>query len=221
MMRSTLVVGLGVVALLLVGTARAGEVERLREENARLQQRVRDLEAENTSLRGSGNPGDRGLVAALQERATDAVVVTPGEQPGASKVETEPSRLEGLGSGKSRHWIIWRAQRPANGRADAASLIVDSVDSGGKYRNVKALQLTVDGTPVEIPVADYKMQINTLGRETGTRQQGESVTARVPVDTLERLTSASSVSGTLGQSSFRLTPQQLADVREFAKRLGS
>jgi hypothetical protein len=29
------------------------------------------------------------------------------------------------------------------------------------------------------------------------------------------------VSGTLGPTSFRLTPQQLADLREFAKRLGS
>jgi hypothetical protein len=221
MMRSTLVVGLGVVVVLLAGTARAGEVQQLREENARLQQRVRDLEAENARLRGSTNPGDSGLVTALQQRATGAVVVTPAEQPGTSKVETEPSRLEGLGGGKGRHWIIWRAQRPASGQADAASLIVDSVDSGGKYRDLKTIQLTVDGTPVEVPVADYRMQINTVGRATGTRQQGESVTARVPLDTLNRLTSASSVSGTVGQTPFRLTPQQLADVREFAKRLGS
>lgn len=220
-MRSRLIVGVGLVAV-LVGTAEAGEVERLRAENARLQQRVRDLEAENVTLRGATNPGDRGLVAALQDNAVEAVVVTPGAQPGASKVETEPSRLEGLGSGKSRHWIIWRAQRPAGGaRADAASLIVDSVDSGGKYRDVKALQLTVDGTPVEIPVANYRMQINTVGRDTGVRQQGESVTARIPVDTLERLTAASSVSGTLGLMTFRLTPQQLADLREFVKRLGT
>ena len=220
-MRSRLIVGVGLVAV-LVGTAAAGEVERLRAENARLQQRVRDLEAENVTLRGATNPGDRGLVAALQDNAVEAVVVTPGAQPGASKVETEPSRLEGLGSGKSRHWIIWRAQRPAGGaRADAASLIVDSVDSGGTYRDVKALQLTVDGTPVEIPVANYRMQINTVGRDTGVRQQGESVTARIPVDTLERLTAASSVSGTLGRMTFRLTPQQLADLREFVKRLGT
>jgi hypothetical protein len=219
-MGRTLVAGLGVAALLLAGTAGAGEVERLREENARLQQRVRELEAENASLRGGGNSGDRGLISALQQRATEAVVVTPAEQPGATRVETEPSRLEGLGGGKSRHWIIWRAQRPASGRADAASLIVDSVDSGGQYRNVKVLTLTVDGTPVEIPVADYRMQINTVGRAPDTRQQGESVTARVPLDTLQRLTSASSVSGTLGQTSFHLTPQQLVEMREFAKRLG-
>ncbi len=219
-MRNSLVVGAGLVAV-LAGSVRAGEVERLREENARLQQRVQDLEAENAALRGGANAGDRALVAALEEKATDAVVVTPGEQPGASKVETEPSRLVGLGGGKGRHWIIWRGQRPAAGRADAASLVVDSVDSGGKYRDVKALRLTVDGAPVEVPVADYRMQINTVGRDTGNRQQGESVTAQVPIATLERLTAASSVSGTLGPMSFQLTPQQLADVREFVKRLGS
>jgi hypothetical protein len=98
------------------------------------------------------------------------VVVSPGEQPGASRVETEPSRLEGLGSGKSRHWLIWRAERPAGGgRPDAVSFIVDSVDSGGTYRDVKALQLTVDGAPIEVAVADYRMQINTTGRDTGGR----------------------------------------------------
>lgn len=58
----------GLVAL-LGGTAAAGELERLRAENARLQQRVRDLETENTTLRGETKPGDRGLIAALEERA--------------------------------------------------------------------------------------------------------------------------------------------------------
>jgi hypothetical protein len=43
----------------------------------------------------------------------------------------------------------------------------------------------------------------------------------MPIDTLTRLTQASSVSGTLGSASFHLTPQQLADLREFVKRLGS
>lgn len=215
---------LGVTAgllVLLAGSAAAGEIERLREENARLQQRVRDLESENASLRGATKPGDRGLIAALEERASEVVTVSPGEAPGSSQVETEPSRLEGMGGGKGRHWLIWRAQRPAGGgRPGAASLVVDSVDSGGQYKDVRALELTVDGTPVECAVADYRMQINTTGRDPGARQKGESVVARVPIDTLQRLTEASSVSGKLGATTFQLSPQQLADLREFAKRLG-
>jgi hypothetical protein len=100
-------------------------------------------------------------------------------------------------------------------------MIVDSVDSGGVYRDVKAIGLVVDGEPVDVPVSDYRMQINTTGRGTGARQRGESVTARVPADVLDRLVGAASVTGRVGSTAFRLTPQQLADVREFAKRLGS
>jgi hypothetical protein len=55
----------------------------------RLQQRVRDLEAENATLRGATRASDRGLVAALEGRATEAVVVSPGEQPGASEAARE------------------------------------------------------------------------------------------------------------------------------------
>jgi hypothetical protein len=213
-------VAAGLIALLAVPAA-AGELDRLREENARLQQRVRDLEAENAKLRGATNPGDRGLIAALEERASEVVTVSPGQEPGSSRVETEPSRLEGMGGGKGRHWLIWRGQRPpGGGRPGPASLVVDSIDSGGQYRDVHALQLTIDGAPMDIPVADYRMQINTTGRDTGARQKGESVVVNVPIDTLQRLAEASRVNGKLGDLSFQLSPQQLADVREFAKRLG-
>ena len=50
---------------------------------------------------------------------------------------------------------------------------------------------------------------------------GESVTARVPMDTLDRLANARDISGRLGTTTFRLTPEQLAGVRSFAKRLGT
>jgi cell division protein FtsB len=52
-------VAAGLVALLAAPVA-AGELDRLREENARLQQRVRDLEAENAKLRGATKPGAGG-----------------------------------------------------------------------------------------------------------------------------------------------------------------
>jgi hypothetical protein len=149
------------------------------------------------------------------------VTVSPGEEPGSSRVETEPSRLEGMGGGKGRHWLIWRGQRPAGGaRPGSASLVFDSVDSRGDYRDVRALQLTIDGAAMEIPIADYRMQINTTGRDTGARQKGESVVVLVPIETLQRLAEASSVNAKLGPTSFQLSPQQLADLREFNKRLG-
>ncbi len=64
-------------------------------------------------------------------------------------------------------------------------------------------------------------RVGAAGRAAGARQKGESVVARVPIDTLRRLSEASSVSGRLGRTTFQLSPQQLADLREFSKRLGS
>jgi hypothetical protein len=66
---------------------------------------VQELESENARLRG----GSGGLAAALEQRATAAVAVAPGEAPGSTTITTEASQLEGIGGGKSRHWIRWRA----------------------------------------------------------------------------------------------------------------
>jgi len=216
--KAAVVIGL-VVAL--GGPAMAGELERLRAENARLQQRVRDLEAENSTLRGENARERQGLAAALQSRATEAVVVTPSEGTGTSHIETEKSLLEGVGN-KGRHWIIWRADQAAGGgRPAAVNLVVDTAASGGQYRNLQTVRLVVDGAPMELAVIETRVQINSVGRDTANRTQGEAVTARVPIDELDRLTAAREVQGTMGTTSFRLTPQQIADVQAFAKRLGS
>jgi len=55
-MRTRLIV-VGAMMLVTFGAAaHAGELERLREENARLQQQVRSLDAENARLRGQAAP---------------------------------------------------------------------------------------------------------------------------------------------------------------------
>jgi len=70
-------------------------------------------------------------------------------------------------------------------------------------------------------VTDYRSRISIVGRDALGRTEDETITARVPLDGLARLTEAHEVSGTLGATPFRLTPQQLADLRAFAQRLGS
>jgi len=122
-MRGPLVGVVGIGVLVTAGAVvHAGELERLREENARLQQQVRTLESENARLRGQASAppapapaasDNSGLAAALEQRANEAVTVSPAAEPGTSLVATEASRLEGLQGGRSRHWITWRAERPA------------------------------------------------------------------------------------------------------------
>jgi hypothetical protein len=230
-MQGRLVVVVGLVVLVAgVATARAGELERLREENARLQQQVRTLETENARLRGQANAApapaasdNSGLAAALEQRANEAVTVSPATEPGGSVIATDPSRLEGLQGGRSRHWISWRADRPSGGagRPDAAMVVINSTASGGIYHDVKTIDLVVDGAPVACSVSDYRVDSMTVGTGVSARRVGEIVTATVPITTLDRLTAAHEISGTLGTTTFRLTPEQLAGVRAFAKRIES
>jgi len=232
-MRRHLVAGMGVLVIAgAAATVRAGELERLREDNARLQQQVRTLEAENARLRGQASVApvpapaasdNSGLAAALEQRANESVSVSPSPESGASVVATEASRLEGLQGGRSRHWITWRAERPTAGesRPDAAMVVIDATASGGIYRDVKSLDLVVDGAPVQCLVTDYRIDSMTIGKDVTARRVGESVTARVPIQTLDRLATARDISGKLGTTTFRLTPEQLAGVRAFAKRLGA
>src|SRR5262249_27712487 len=205
-----------VMVLALCGAvpAWAGEIERLRAENQRLQQRVQQLEAENAQLRARGTSGDTELAKALQERATETVTVSPGEEPGTSRVETEPSRLEGVGGAKGRHWITWRADRATDGggAAGGASLILNSSASGGLYRDVRSVRLLVDGTPVEVVVADYHTHANTTVRDSRAYTLDETVTATVPMATLDQLVAAHDVSGTLGPPPFRPSPEHLAPL---------
>jgi len=181
----TRLVGVGAVMLVTFGAAaHAGELERLRDENARLQQQVRSLEADNARLRGQASAppapapaasDNSGLAAALEQRANESVSVSPSAEPGASVVATEASRLEGLQGGRSRHWITWRAERQGGAsRPDAALVVIDATASGGVYRDVKNLDLIVDGASVQCPVTDYRIDSMTVGRRvcaTGWRER--------------------------------------------------
>jgi hypothetical protein len=206
------------VVLLGIGTAaHGGEVDQLRKENAELRARVQELESENARLRG----GNGGLAAALEQRATAAVAVAPGEEPGSSTITTEASLLEGIGGGKSRHWISWRAARAPGqtGRPDTAAVVIDTASSGHAYRDVSALRLVVDGTPVDCPVADYRTEMVTFGRDASGRTASEHVTLTVPAAVLDKIANAHDVSGTLGPTTFHLTPEQIAAARAFVQRL--
>jgi hypothetical protein len=208
-----------VVLLGICTAARGGEVDQLRKENADLRARVQELERENARLRGETG----GLAAALEQRATAAVAVAPGAEPGSTTITTEASRLEGIGGGKSRHWITWRADRAPGqtGRPDTAVIVIDTSSSGHTYRDVSTLRLVVDGTPVDCPVADYRTEMLPTGRDGTTRIQSEHVTATVPTAVLDRVAGASDVSATLGPTTFHLTPQQIAAARAFVQRLGA
>jgi cell division protein FtsB len=208
-----------VVAVLLVATsafaADSGELERLRAENARLTEKVKQLEAENAKLRGDAqNP----LAAALEERARETVSVEVDEGDDTTTVTTEASRLERDGGG-ARHWITFRAEKSNGSAAVRPELIIATSASQGQYRDVRQLDLIVDGQPVACDVVKYRSQPNTSVRGSARPSEEETVTAALSMSSLDRLAQASSVKGTLGGTAFQLTPEQLAALRAFRQKL--
>jgi hypothetical protein len=208
------------MVVLLAATAAfaadSGELERLRAENARLTEKVKQLEAENAKLRGEAqNP----LAAALEERAKETVSVEVDEGDDTTTVTTEPSRLEREGGG-ARHWITFRAEKSNGSAAVRPELIIATAASQGQYRDVRQLDLVVDGQAVACDVVKYRSQPNTSVRgSAGRPSEEETVTAALSMSSLDRLAQASSVRGTLGGTAFQLTPEQLAALRAFRQKL--
>jgi hypothetical protein len=201
----------GLVVLAVGGPAWAGELEQLRDENAKLRARIEALEAENARLRGVEREAP--LAAALRESAA-AAVQTGVDDDGKQLVTTDPSRLEISAGPGGRHWIVWRTG------PEAIELVLESAASGQSYRDVHALELDVDGTAESLPVARHASEHKTPLRG-GMPTAGETVVVRVPSATLTRLAAARSAGGALGPLRFRLTPQQLATVRAFSDRVAS
>jgi hypothetical protein len=193
------------------GPAFADELERLRDENAKLRARIETLEAENARLRGVER--DAPLAAALRESAA-AAVQSGVDDDGKRLVTTEPSRLEVSAGPGGRHWIAWRTG------AEAIELVIESAASGQAYRDVRALELDVDGAAESLPVTRYASENKTPLRG-GTPTAGETVVVRMPAATLTRLATARAGGGALGPLRFRLTPQQLATVHAFSDRVTS
>jgi len=207
------------VAMAQVVWAEPSEVERLRAENARLTARVRELEAENKRLAGQG---DGAIAQALEETAKDQVqdqVVA-----GVTTTATEPSELARLDGARTRQWFSLRTTRPDGrpvGASDGVMFVIETANTTGAYRRATDLQLTTDGTPHALRIADYRSEPITAGRASSRVGEREIVVVAVPADVFTRMAEARDVRGTLGPLAFRLTPGQLATVRAFRQRIGA
>jgi hypothetical protein len=213
--RGVRVVLVGLLVLGLADGAQADELERLREENARLRARVQALEAENARLRDASDVAP--LAAALRESAAEAVRTDVDADGTTTRIATEPSRLESSAGPRARHWVVLRTRQPGS---DGAELVIEALASRGAYREVRALELGVDGTREALAVAKYETEDMSPVRG-GAPTLRETVVLAVPPATLARMAAAHTVDGTLGPLRFRLTPQQLATVRAFAERMAA
>ena len=200
----------GILVLVLAASVAAddGALERLQAENARLEARVRELEAENASLRARV-----GTVEAAAERTVTASVDDAGA---VTALDVEPSRLELTGGNRSRHWIALHAKQGAG-----AEIQIDAAASNGAYRDAGQLELSLDGTPLALPVTRRAATPIVAGPQQQRVGERETVRIAVPTDTVARIGAARAVSGRLGPTTFVLSAEQIASFAAVARRLES
>jgi hypothetical protein len=205
--------GLVVVIVLAASGVHADDaLERLQAENARLEKRVRELEAENASLRAR-----MGTVEAAADRSVSASVDDEGA---VTALDVEPSRLELTGGNRSRHWIALHAEQ-GTGAAAGAEIEIEAAASNGVYRGAERLELSLDGTPLALPVVRRAVTPIVAGPQQQRVGERETVRIAVPTDTVARIGAARAVSGRLGPTTFVLSAEQIASFAAVARRLES
>ncbi len=203
-----------------IAAAEPSELERLRAENARLKARIAELEGQNTKLeQRAATP----MVAALEQSAKANVEVAFDRDTGVTTTSTAPSQLEDADGTRKRQWMTLRADRPGEhptAPPDRVQLVIETRATAGGYKSVRSLHLSLDGTPLDLPVADYRSEpITTSGRTLAKVGERETVIVPVPLDALARIAKATAVQVVLGPATFQLTAAQLAEIRAFHERI--
>jgi hypothetical protein len=189
-------------------------LDRLRAENARLEARVRELETENAALRSRV-----GSVDASAERSVTASVDEDRE---LTSLDMEPSRLDLTGGNRSRHWISLHAEQGAGAAAGGgAEIAIEAAASNGVYRRAEQLELSLDGTPLSLPVTSRTAAPILAGPQAQRVGERETVRFAVSADTIARIGAAHEVSGRLGPTTFLLDAEQIASFAAVARRLAS
>jgi hypothetical protein len=189
-------IALALLVLCAALPARADELERLRDENARLRQRVEQLERENAT-------------PAIPTR-----VVERAAPDGTMLAATEPSRIDVTGS-RAAHWL-WLER--AAGRHDA-TLWIRTEFSGGIYRHTERLALRLDGAEQVLPIASYDATRITTGvAHRPLRRDHEVVSVIFTPPVLAALAGAASMSGQLGRTAFTVSSDVLASLRALARQ---
>jgi hypothetical protein len=198
------------VALAVPALADDAALRQLEQENARLRARVAELEKEVATLKREAPSAP--LAAALERRAEETVTTRED----GDGVAIEPSLLEREMGAPSRHWIAFRTVEGAPGKTEA---VIETDASGSAYRDVKTLTFTIDGKPYECAVTSYHTETVTAVRQGSRVSVKEILRIDVPPATLARMADAREVQGQLGATRFMLTPEQLASIKAFQRRV--
>jgi hypothetical protein len=185
------------------------ENARLKAENARLRSEKQTVEVEVEELREH-----------TDQLADDAAVPPPlsttvDEPSGTTTVTAAASKLRVTTGSRAKHWIAFRSARTGTAPGDPdIRLHLSTKFSGGIYRGVNTLRLSVDGESFECPVISYKARPVSLGStKKRIRRDDEFLIIALPPPAVARMEAARRVTGRLGRVELTLSAAQLTALR--------
>ena len=187
-------------------------VQQLQTENASLKSDLEKLAAENRRLRvlaGLVEPEDRAMV---QERKLETQTDEAGR---VTRATSNPTAMVITGGTRADHEIHLRFDN------DQPILEIRGFYSRGIYRNVRDMELLLDGQPLTLAISSYRSKRQDFGTRVNISADDEFITIHLSRDELAKVGKAASVTGKLGRTTFNLTQDQIALFRALNARLGS
>jgi len=210
----------------------AAELEKLREENARLKARVAELEKQLGIVKQQ-----KQQLAAEKEAIAQEQAAVESEQreyyldreyndeAGRTTITTRVSGLRTPRGGVLRHhWLRFEADyagQPGSARPDTVLAKIETHASGKVYSRVDAVVFNTPHGPINAPVVDYDNKVRLSGGVRNRRRvDDEYISAKLTPRQISQLAAASEVSGKLGSEPFVLSREHIRILRALDKELG-
>ncbi len=192
------------------------ENARLKSENAQLKQRIGQLEQHNQQIQVQVQQAQAQARQAQDQKLAHYLTAKPIAGGGQSVI-TFPRPLP-VTRGKARHTSY---QFTGTTQSDTVNLTIRADMSPGMFRTAKALELVVDGKPMDIAITDYesKRRRSGAGSRTGTTLYDETVIINLTPQQMARLAQADQITGNLGMAELGLGREDYNLLTVFAESL--
>jgi hypothetical protein len=213
----------------------ASELDRLRAENAQLRTEIEQLRAELAHLRAANED-----LRIEKEQLTELAGVTAEGQ----QIESAEALIQSQYDAAVNQTVVRTATTPLNMTAGthadhymsllysfegqtmsappaSITMHLQSLHTGGQYRDQPQITFIIDGQSVPTAVSDYRAtrkQINRAGKSRSSRDD-ETLTITIDAELLRKLARATVVEGRLGQATFLLSSNQVATFKAVRKRI--
>ncbi|MFG0248176.1 MAG: hypothetical protein ACF8OB_04760 [Phycisphaeraceae bacterium JB051] len=191
------------------------ENARLKAENTQLKQRIGQLEQHNQQIQIQVQQAQAQAKQAQDQKLAHYLTAKPIAG-GGKRVITFPRPLP-VTRGKARHTSY---QFTGTTQSDTVNLTIRADMSPGMFRTAKALELIVDGKPMDIAITDYESKSRRgANARIKTKLYDETVIINLTPQQMAQLAQADQITGNLGVAELGLGREDYNLLTVFAESL--